>query len=181
MATPRAVRVARGAAGASTVGAEPIFKIHPSIGIARLGDAAAFFIGPEQPFGGNTGLADGKGSAVPPFRAGGKIKRQAARFRVFHYPPGQQPKEVNSVDDPNIVEIQWTVQLANKKAAFFRFVGQQPDRHGRLGTRRAHGSATAGARARARGARLQSRCRDARKDGERVESARVCGLVGGRR
>jgi hypothetical protein len=125
MATPRAVRVARGAAGASTVGAEPIFKIHPSIGIARLGDAAAFFLGPEQPFGGNTGQADGKGSAVPPFRAGGKIKRQAARFRVFHYPPGQPPKEVNSVDDPNIVEIQWTVQLANKKAAFFRFEGQR--------------------------------------------------------
>src|SRR5690349_15679731 len=118
--------VARGAATLNTVGATPILKIHPSIGVARVGDAdpsAGFFIGAEFPRGTATGAADGAGSAVPPFRVGGKIKRQAARFRIFHYPPGEVPVEVN-VDNPAVDKIEWTVHLANKKAAFFQFIGQ---------------------------------------------------------
>ena len=52
-------------------------KIHPAIGIARLGNSPAdFFIGPERP-------------GEQPDPAGGfkdgqcRVKRQAARFRVF--------------------------------------------------------------------------------------------------
>ena len=54
-------------------------KIHPAIGIARLGNSATgFFIGPECP-----GLdTRPKGGYKDPQ---GRVKRQAARFRVFGY------------------------------------------------------------------------------------------------
>src|SRR4051812_13406180 len=123
---PPHARAARNAAAANTLAVHPVLKIHPAIGIARVGDApTAFFIGPERPLAGNTGLDAGAGSAVPPFRDGGKIKRQAARFRIFHYPDGGvDPVEITA-DNPLIKEIQWTVHLANRKAAFFTFEGQR--------------------------------------------------------
>ncbi len=122
---PVTLTVPRGSSTATVIAANPVFKIHPAIGVARIGDSNAFFIGPEQPGGPATGAADGKGTPVPPFRSGGKIKRQAARFRVFLYPPGpgQQPVEINT-SIPEVQEIEWTVHLANKKAAFFQFQGQ---------------------------------------------------------
>ena len=117
--------VARSALAFNAIGLNPILKIHPAIGIARVGDApTAFFIGPERPFAGNTGQDSGVGSAVPSFRDGGQIKRQAARFRIFHYPTGKLPEELN-LDHPEVAEIEWSVQLANRKAAFFLFEGQR--------------------------------------------------------
>jgi hypothetical protein len=52
-------------------------RIHPAIGIARLGNSPdAFFIGPERPGVVHSG----------PFKdEKGRIKRQAARFRLFGY------------------------------------------------------------------------------------------------
>jgi hypothetical protein len=110
----------------NAIAANPVLKIHPSIGVARVGDSpTGFFIGPERPFAGNTGTdADAPAaSAVPPFRAGGAIKRQAARFRIYHYPVGKDPEELN-LAHPDVAEIEWTVHLANRKAAFFEFKGQ---------------------------------------------------------
>ena len=54
-------------------------KIHPAIGVARLGNSPTkFFIGPELP-----------GRQKPPVGgykdAQGRVKRQAARFRLFGY------------------------------------------------------------------------------------------------
>jgi hypothetical protein len=122
---PFIVSVARGALAFNTLTGKPILKIHPATGVARVGDAPAdFFIGPERPLAGNTGADAGVGSAVPSFRAGGKIKRQAARFRIFHYPAVGVPEEVN-LDHPAVAEIEWTVHLANRKAAFFQFEGQR--------------------------------------------------------
>lgn len=117
--------VARNALAFNTIALNPILKIHPSIGIARVGDApSAFFIGPEIPFAGNTGQDSGAGTTVPPFRdGGGKVKRQAARFRIFLY-TGGLPEEVD-LDHPDVAEIEWTVHLANRKAAFFEFKGQR--------------------------------------------------------
>lgn len=99
-----------------------IYKIHPGIGIARLGDASAddFFIGPEtagrppEPSGGK--FKDG----------GGRIRPQAARFRIWEYVDNgkgkYEPKrEINT--DIAGVKIEWKVHLANKKAAFFKFDG----------------------------------------------------------
>jgi hypothetical protein len=112
----------------NAIGAKPVLKIHPAIGVARLGDDPnAFFIGPETPGLGPTGQDEGAGSATPPFRStgrsGGKIKRQAARFRIFNYLPGGFVEEIN-LDNPQVKEIEWTVHLANRKAAFFEFLGQ---------------------------------------------------------
>jgi hypothetical protein len=131
MVLPTIISLARGALAFNAIGATPILKIHPSIGIARLGDApTGFFIGPERPFAGNTGQDAGAGSAVPPasggsFRAGGQIKRQAARFRIFNYLAGGVSVEELNLDHPEVAEIEWTVHLANRKAAFFQFRGQQ--------------------------------------------------------
>jgi hypothetical protein len=83
-------------------------KVHPAIGIARLGDSPTdFFVGPEIPL-----------NHTPP--AGGykdascRVKRQAARFRLFGYDnAGNLVQELTSVD----ADISWTVELRNKKAA----------------------------------------------------------------
>lgn len=94
-------------------------KIHPAIGIARLGNSpAGFFIGPELP-----------GINKPP--VGGykdaqmRVKRQAARFRIFGYgEDGNVVKEITAKD----ADIRWTVHLANKKAAWKEFDGLNPNR-----------------------------------------------------
>jgi hypothetical protein len=89
-------------------------KIHPAIGIARLGNSpTGFFIGPEKP------------GAHPRPRTGYKdpqhrVKRQAARFRLFGYDKnGKFVKEVSSAD----AKIEWTVHLANSKAEWKKFDG----------------------------------------------------------
>src|SRR5262245_5121506 len=61
-------------------------KIHPAIGIARVGNSPdEFFIGPEIPGGfdppsGGYKDAGDLNKGIPP-----RIKRQAARFRIFAY------------------------------------------------------------------------------------------------
>src|ERR1700730_17490530 len=102
------------------------FRIHPALGVARVGNAPgnAFYIGPEHP----DVPANWKDAKFQAFRdAEGRIKRQAARFRVFEYQEDEQgrlsvPHEVEI--DPDVVKIEWRVHVANKKAAFFTFYGQ---------------------------------------------------------
>src|SRR5216684_9403791 len=97
------------------------FRIHPAIGSTRVGNSPdGFFVGPEQP--GNPG--NWGGQQFNSFRdEQGRIKRQAARFRVFEYPEdGSAPKEVKI--GPDLVNIEWRVHVANKKASFFTFDGQ---------------------------------------------------------
>lgn len=97
------------------------FRIHPAIGVARVGNSPEdYFVGPENP--GVPG--NWVGNAFQPFRdAAGRIKRQAARFRVFEYfDVSSPPKEVALGTD--IVDIEWRVHIANKKGSFFTFNGQ---------------------------------------------------------
>jgi len=104
-----------------------IYKIHPAIGVARIGNSAtSFFIGPEVP--GRPPEGDSSfGSAVPPFKDGGQIKRQGARFRIWRYDDNGKgkyaPVEEVNLDTKDVEYIVWTVHLANKKAAFFTFRG----------------------------------------------------------
>lgn len=92
------------------------YRIYPGIGIARVGNSPhEYFIGPESPglpakvFG---GYKDGAG----------RIKRQAARFRVFEVDDSDSPtREVTHQDD---LEINWHVHLVNKKCAFYEFHGR---------------------------------------------------------
>ena len=53
-----------------------IYKIHPAIGIARLGNSPDFFIGPE--------LLNAELDPPGGFKDNQcRVKRQAARFRIF--------------------------------------------------------------------------------------------------
>lgn len=95
------------------------YRIHPAIGIARVGsDPADFFLGPERP----NQLPQGG----PRFKTGGRIRRQAQRFRVFEYTESggawTAAREITA-DLADVVELTWTVHLANRKASFFTFNG----------------------------------------------------------
>ncbi len=96
-----------------------IFKIHPAIGITRVGDGDQFFVGPERQ--GHPGIeiaADGSESTLQNYKSGGRIKRQAARFRVFQYEQEDDGtlRLVGEVKSP-LVSIEWNVTLVNSKAA----------------------------------------------------------------
>jgi hypothetical protein len=125
------------------------YKIHPGIGIARLGNSETeFYIAPEVPAGlpmecdaqGNPILApDGSGPVlVETFKdKQGRIKRQAARFQVFVYdgdsPDGRPLKIGDQVsgggNHGTLIDIQWRVYLANKKASWYEF-RQRMGEHG---------------------------------------------------
>ena len=104
-------------------------KIEPGIGIARLGNSKVeHFIGPES--------VDDTGPPPMGYKdAQGRVKRQAARFRIFAYDKAGRPLgEVTS----NHAEINWTVCLANKKASYFKFFsrlsGREPSTEERRNT-----------------------------------------------
>jgi L-Lysine epsilon oxidase N-terminal/L-lysine epsilon oxidase C-terminal domain len=113
--------------GVNTIAAPTRFRIHPGIGIARVGNHPdQFFVGPEVP-----GV-----SASPPggaFKVSGMIRRQGARFRIFDYgdisPTGLANCEPRAIDikDPQVESITWTVEVANRKASFFAFDGLAGD------------------------------------------------------
>ena len=88
-------------------------RIHPGMGVARLGNSAqGVYIGPEvihpepKPFGSTRD-------------AGGAIKRQAARFRVYGY--DKNGAVVAEVQQSENSSVEWSVHLANKKAAWYEF------------------------------------------------------------
>jgi hypothetical protein len=89
--------------------------IHPGIGIARVGNSPeGFFIGPEVPGVFETpagGYKDGQG----------RIKRQAAKFRIYGLNADGDVVRELSAQDPDVEELSWTVHLANKKAAWYDF------------------------------------------------------------
>lgn len=122
---------------------EGAFRIHPALGIARVGNSKEYYLGPETmagfPVQGQNGLTGGL-----PIRPGteaevitsrelrdrnGGLKRQAARFRIFHYRGdevdqypcggGSEVTVGGRVGDRIVADIIWTVHLANKKAAFY--------------------------------------------------------------
>src|SRR5690349_4597899 len=99
-----------------------VYRIHPSVGIARLGDSPdAYFIGPEAP-----GVPAPKGTQRD---ALGFIKRQGARFRVYETTLDERGRTVAVRElNSNDAEIRWSVHLVNRKAAGLRF---PPDLGGR--------------------------------------------------
>src|ERR1700730_5476642 len=106
-----------------------VFKIHPAVGIARVGDHPdAFFVWPElacaPELDGASAVpgvspvdldANGKDVAFTTYKTEGHIRRQGARFRIFSYEQGgggalTDPREVTAAAN---VEITWTVELCN--------------------------------------------------------------------
>lgn len=91
-------------------------RIHPGVGIARIGNSPdEFFIGPENPGQAASPVGGFKDKA-------GRIKRQAARFRLYAFDKDNVCiGEVTAGDD---VDITWTVHLANAKPSFNTFLGR---------------------------------------------------------
>lgn len=97
------------------------FKIHPAIGIARVGNSPQSFIGPEM-----EGAIFRKFMNELQFKdKDGKILKQAARFRIWEYDDRGNPVREINLAHPDVEYIIWSVHLANKKAAFHRFDGQK--------------------------------------------------------
>ncbi len=121
--------------------ADPILRIYPSIGMARVGNSVDYYIAPEtmagEPQAGTAltgGLPIKPGTLDTPITSAdlrdgeGGLKRQAARFRIYdvpdagpeRYPSGQPLTEVvvgSTLGGKTVKDIVWTVHLANKKAA----------------------------------------------------------------
>ncbi len=114
----------------------PVYRIHPGIGVARVGDSPdSFYIGPEAPaalptecdaMGNPVRSPDGTANVpVTRFKDDeGRIRRQAARFGIWVYDdesPGGRPlrrgdRVSGGGNDGVLVDIHWRVHLANKKA-----------------------------------------------------------------
>jgi hypothetical protein len=89
-------------------------KVHPAIGIARVGGSEEGFIGPEVP---------GEVRTPPSAKYGfkdkkGRLLRQIARFRIYAYDAsGAVLGEVNADN----ADVTWHVHVANTKAAWYEF------------------------------------------------------------
>lgn len=124
---------------------DPLLRIHPTIGLSRVGNSPEHYLAPESiaalPRPDDAGHATTGGLPIKPGTeadligdgdlrdAQGAMKRQAARFRIHHYPPeargeypsrgGQEITVGSTVEGRTVAEILWTVHVANKKAASF--------------------------------------------------------------
>lgn len=100
------------------------YKIHPAIGIARVGDSQDYYIAPEQ-----AGSIPTKYSTNPPegviFRdANDKLLRQAAQFKIYEYSDGSQEATLVTPGKNGVKSIKWTTWIASKKASWFQFMQQ---------------------------------------------------------
>lgn len=87
------------------------FEIHPSIGVARVGNSEQHFI------------FDGPNSANLPRRdAAGRLIKQGAEFRVYRCARDQNGR-ITDAQEVTIAgsRIEWSVHLVNKKASALRF------------------------------------------------------------
>ncbi len=88
-------------------------RIHPAIGIARIGNSNEYFYGPEVP-------------GVYQFPKGGyrdgenRLKKEAARFRLFAY--DEADRSLGEIDESDAI-IEWHVHLRNTKAVGRMFGG----------------------------------------------------------
>lgn len=99
------------------------YKIYPAIGIARVGNSESeFYVEPQTYRGLPTDPVGGQ--PVTHFRdPEGKLKRQAASFTVYRF-DGDDSDATGSlvtVGQDDIVDIEWTVYIANKKAIWYTF------------------------------------------------------------
>jgi hypothetical protein len=117
------------------------YKIHPGIGIARLGNSPeSFCISSETPAAlpiacdeqGNPLMSpDGQSElTIKAFKdKEGRIKRQAARFQIYVYDDAHPEGRPLKLGDPisgggnqgYLTDIQWRVYVANKKSSWYDF------------------------------------------------------------
>ncbi|MGD9530093.1 MAG: LodA/GoxA family CTQ-dependent oxidase [Pseudonocardia sp.] len=114
------------------------YRIHPSVGIARMGDSTTtFFVGAEQPVDQFVptlrripGVSDARPNRDWLHDPDGRLAKQAARFRIFAFLYDDYvfwrddlPKKVWEVTNADY-DIAWTVEVANLKS----FTGDALDR-----------------------------------------------------
>jgi L-Lysine epsilon oxidase N-terminal/L-lysine epsilon oxidase C-terminal domain len=129
-----------------------LYRIHPAIGIARVGNSEEFYIAPEtaaglplpgqpeNPARGGLPINPDTGATITSKDlrdALGAFKRQAARFRIFQYPndnlgsyPTGRGTEIqigSTINEKTVKEIIWTVHVANKKANTYVLVEDPPN------------------------------------------------------
>jgi len=100
-------------------------RIHPGIGLARLGDSDEFYIGPEAP-----GIVVDPGGSGGPGPKGGsyrdgelRLKRQAQRYRVYGYDAEGKVVAELTQDSGLVQSLRWRVHVRNMKAANYAFQG----------------------------------------------------------
>lgn len=97
------------------------YSLHPSVGVARLGNSdGQFYLAPNE-IGGMPFEADEWGNKIDrpvnQFKdAKGQIRRQGQPFQIFD----DNHNEITLSTD-NVKSITWTVHIANKKAAWYEF------------------------------------------------------------
>jgi L-lysine 6-oxidase len=106
------------------------YMIHPAVGVARLGNSTtSFYLEPatiggmpiECDSNGNPRIENGNPVYVKNCKEGGRVRRQAAQFGIYvqdSADPSDPGREI-TLDDPAVESIEWTVHLANKKAAWY--------------------------------------------------------------
>ena len=117
----------------------PVLRIHPAIGVARIGNSPDYYLAPETAAGelppSGEGLwgglpldaATGQPLTADGFRDGqGRLKRQAVRFRIYAYtrtgwPTGESTEITLGavIGGKRVVDIVWQVHVANKKLNTF--------------------------------------------------------------
>src|SRR6266480_2750626 len=108
-----------------------IFTIHPSIGICRLGTSQEYFFGPQPSSERNARLEFERTQAPWGYRdSRGRLRRQAAVFRVFEMEVDKQGKAVSAPKEvtPDRARIEWTIHVANRKAAGKQFGSVREDK-----------------------------------------------------
>ena len=100
-------------------------RIHPGIGVARLGNSDEFYPGPEAP-----GIVVDPGGTGGPGPDGGtyrdssaRLKRQAQRYRVYAYDANDQVIAELTADSGLVKSLRWRVHVRNMKAASYAFQG----------------------------------------------------------
>jgi hypothetical protein len=123
-----------------------VFRVHPAIGIGRVGDSEQIYLAPVTAAGtrGADGVLGGlpvqPGTEATPIGAedfrdpDGNVKRQAARFHIYAYPGGSSGTYPNgggtrvdvgsTIDGKTVKDIVWTVHVANKKLNNYSTVSQ---------------------------------------------------------
>ncbi|MEI9979395.1 MAG: CTQ-dependent glycine oxidase GoxA [Edaphobacter sp.] len=85
--------------------------IYPPLGISRIGNSKEWFLAPEVP--GLPPLPDGKYKDGPQ-----QVKKQVQRFRIYAFnKAGEVIREITTKE----ARIEWTVHVANTKAAWYGF------------------------------------------------------------
>lgn len=94
--------------------------IHPSVGVARLGNSRGQFCLSPDSIGGLPYEADPFGNQQGPVNKfkdeAGQVRRQGQPFKIF-----QEDGTELTLNSPGVASIQWTVHLANKKAAWYQY------------------------------------------------------------